>query len=154
MKLSRKARFGITAMIRLGLREGKGTQTLSDLSMDQGISLSYLEQLFAQLRRKGLVIGVRGPGGGYRLARPAGEITLASIITAVDDQAYPAALTVTGGHAGAETGPTDAMWEDLSDQLYAFLETMTLADVINGSSNKAEAGNDDHYDEIRADKVA
>ena len=64
MRLSRKARFGITAMIRLGLREGRGTKTLSDLSMDQGISLSYLEQLFAQLRKNGLVVGVRGPGGG------------------------------------------------------------------------------------------
>ena len=82
MRLSRKARFGITAMIRLGLREGRGTKTLSD-------SLSYLEQLFAQLRKSGLVVGVRGPGGGYRLARKAGDISLASIITAVDELAYP-----------------------------------------------------------------
>lgn len=147
MRLSRKARFGITAMIRLGLREGRGTKTLSDLSMDQGISLSYLEQLFAQLRKKGLVVGVRGPGGGYRLARKAGDISLASIITAVDEQAYPDASVVNSDN------PTDYMWQDVSDQLFGFLGQVTLDDVLRGYPEH-EAGNDADYTHYLASKVA
>lgn len=145
MRLSRKARFGITAMIRLGLREGRGTKTLSDLSMDQGISLSYLEQLFAQLRRSGLVVGVRGPGGGYRLARPADEIPLSEIITAVDDQAY---------RQDAVNGdkPTDLMWREVSRQLYGFLGELTLGDVLRGCP--ADATNDEHYHRYLNEKVA
>jgi len=147
MRLSRKARFGITAMIRLGLREGRGTKTLSDLSMDQGISLSYLEQLFAQLRKKGLVVGVRGPGGGYRLARQADDISLASIVTAVDEQAYPDAAVI-----GSEN-PTDQMWQDVSDQLFGFLGQLTLGDVLKGCPQD-EAGNDADYTHYLASKVA
>jgi len=145
MRLSRKARFGITAMIRLGLREGRGTKTLSDLSMDQGISLSYLEQLFAQLRRHELVIGVRGPGGGYRLARPADEIPLSEIITAVDDQAYRQ-------EAAGDNRPTDMMWREVSRQLYGFLGELTLGDVLRGCP--ADATNDEHYHRYLNEKVA
>jgi len=147
MRLSRKARFGITAMIRLGLREGRGTKTLSDLSMDQGISLSYLEQLFAQLRKKGLVVGVRGPGGGYRLARKAGDISLASIITAVDEQAYSDSAVVNSDN------PTDYMWQDVSDQLFGFLGEVTLGDVLQGYPEN-KAGNDADYAHYLASKVA
>jgi Rrf2 family iron-sulfur cluster assembly transcriptional regulator len=147
MRLSRKARFGITAMIRLGLREGRGTKTLSDLSMDQGISLSYLEQLFAQLRKNGLVVGVRGPGGGYRLARKARDISLASIITAVDDQAFP------GKDVSASSdNPTDRMWVDVSNRLFGFLGQLTLADVLEGCPK--EAGNDQEFNQFLPDKVA
>lgn len=156
MRLSRKSRFGITAMIRLGLREGKGTKTLSDLSMDQGISLSYLEQLFAQLRKSGLVVGVRGPGGGYRLARKTADISLSSIITAVDDLAYPAANDQADSSIAArlseDPNPTDVMWEKVSDQLYQFLGTLSLADVLNGCPNTAE--NDSQFDQYLTDKVA
>ena len=150
MRLSRKARFGITAMIRLGLREGRGTKTLSDLSMDQGISLSYLEQLFAQLRKNGLVVGVRGPGGGYRLARKAKDISLSSIITAVDDQAYP------GRDINPSSdNPTDRMWVDVSDRLFGFLGQVSLADVLQGCSSEAEkAGNDTDFNQFFPDKVA
>ena len=147
MRLSRKARFGISAMIRLGLREGRGTKTLSDLSMDQGISLSYLEQLFAQLRKSGLVVGVRGPGGGYRLARKASEISVSEIITAVDDQAQNAGSQKTGSNT-----VTDQMWNDVSDQLFGFLNRLTLADVLNGCPDEAE--NDHHFGQYLADKVA
>jgi Rrf2 family iron-sulfur cluster assembly transcriptional regulator len=150
MRLSRKARFGITAMIRLGLREGRGTKTLSDLSMDQGISLSYLEQLFAQLRKNGLVVGVRGPGGGYRLARKAGDISLSSIITAVDEQAFP------GKDVSASSdNPTDRMWVDVSDRLFDFLGQLTLADVLQGCVKEGEeAGNDHDFNQFFPDKVA
>ncbi|KPK49882.1 MAG: hypothetical protein AMS22_12990 [Thiotrichales bacterium SG8_50] len=131
MKISRKARFAVSAMIRLALRGENGTKTLSDLSADQGISLSYLEQLFAQLRREGIVIGVRGPGGGYRLAKDIEDIDVASIMTAVDDQAYtpPAANTLETG----EQRPTDNMWDSLSTQLHDYLGTITLGDVLRGN---------------------
>jgi len=150
MRLSRKARFGITAMIRLGLREGRGTKTLSDLSMDQGISLSYLEQLFAQLRKNGLVVGVRGPGGGYRLARKARDISLSSIITAVDEQAYP------GVDVGESSdNPTDRMWVDVSNRLFGFLGQLTLADVLQGCPKEGlETGNDNDFNQFLPDKVA
>ena len=136
MKISRKARFAVSAMIRLALRGDNGTKTLSDLSADQGISLSYLEQLFAQLRREGIVIGVRGPGGGYRLAKPVEEIDIASIITAVDDQAYvPAAAN---SAEDGELRPTDRMWDDLSAQLYEYLGTVSLGDVLRGNNIEQE----------------
>jgi Rrf2 family iron-sulfur cluster assembly transcriptional regulator len=130
MKISRKARFAVSAMIRLGLRENRGTKTLADLSSDQGISLSYLEQLFAQLRRHGVVTGIRGPGGGYRLARPAEQISVAEIITAVDDQAY---RPYTGEFDDAR-GDTDRMWDQFSTQLYKYLQGVSLADVLHRSA--------------------
>jgi len=134
MKISRKARFAVSAMIRLGLRGDQGTKTLTELSMDQGISLSYLEQLFAQMRRKGIVVGVRGPGGGYRLAKPSSEIDIASIISAVEDQQQNSA---TMNRLGSNS-ETQFMWEDLSAQLLSYLGTVTLADVIQSDSIATE----------------
>jgi len=89
MKLSTKGRHAITAMMELALRHSSGPVTLADISVEQSISVSYLEQLFARLRNHGLVTGMRGPGGGYCLRRPATEITIAEILSAVDD-AMPA----------------------------------------------------------------
>ncbi|MFV1996648.1 MAG: Rrf2 family transcriptional regulator [Acidiferrobacterales bacterium] len=137
MKISRKARFAVSAMIRLGLRGDQGTKTLTELSMDQGISLSYLEQLFAQMRRKGIVVGVRGPGGGYRLAKPSSEIDIASIISAVEDQQ----MKSTGSDKLSDESnysDTQSMWDDLSHQLQAYLGTVTLADVIHSDANGSE----------------
>jgi Rrf2 family iron-sulfur cluster assembly transcriptional regulator len=136
MKISRKARFAVSAMIRLGLRGDQGTKTLTELSMDQGISLSYLEQLFAQLRRKGIVVGVRGPGGGYRLAKPSSEIDIASIIGAVEDQSLESSAA---GAANADTigNDTQAMWNSLSVQLCDYLGTVTLANVIHSDTDES-----------------
>jgi Rrf2 family iron-sulfur cluster assembly transcriptional regulator len=136
MKISRKARFAVSAMIRLALRGENGTKTLSDLSADQGISLSYLEQLFAQLRREGIVVGVRGPGGGYRLAKPIEQIDVGSIITAVDDQAY--VPTTANSTDEGEIRETDRMWDNLSAQLYEFLGTVSLGDVLRGNEIEQE----------------
>src|SRR5690606_41398005 len=83
MKLSTKGRYAITAMMELALRHKQGPVTLADISVEQSISVSYLEQLFAQLRKHGLVTGLRGPGGGYCLRRPASEISVADILRAV-----------------------------------------------------------------------
>ena len=85
MRLSTKGRYAVTAMLDLALNSGKGPVTLADISVNQGISLSYLEQLFAALRSKQLVRGVRGPGGGYYLGKPAEEVSIADIICAVDE---------------------------------------------------------------------
>ncbi len=126
MRLSTKGRYAVTAMMDLALHADQGPVTLAEISGAQGISLSYLEQLFARLRRSGLVSGVRGPGGGYRLAKPANEITVANIITAVDENVD--ATRCKGGadcHDG-ERCLTHDLWMDLSRQIYEFLDGITL----------------------------
>lgn len=137
MKISRKARFAVSAMIRLGLRGDQGIKTLTELSMDQGISLSYLEQLFAQMRRKGIVVGVRGPGGGYRLAKPSSEIDIASIIGAVEDQHLKSDVASSASTAD-NAHNTQSMWNDLSHQLHAYLSTVSLANVIHSDTGEPE----------------
>lgn len=131
MKLSTKGRYAVTAMMDLAIHDHTGPVTLADISNCQGISLSYLEQLFARLRKEGLVEGVRGPGGGYRLGRPASQISIAEIIHAVDEN-----IDVTrclGGKDchGGERCLTHQLWEDLSQRLYDFLDGLTLASFIN-----------------------
>lgn len=132
MKLSTKGRYAVTAMLDLALHENRGPVILADISQGQGISLSYLEQLFARLRRARLVTGVRGPGGGYRLARPAQAITVADIIVAVDDNG-----DALGSHEGKLNGAhclTHDLWSELSAQIYDFLNGITLADLASESS--------------------
>jgi Rrf2 family transcriptional regulator, iron-sulfur cluster assembly transcription factor len=127
MRLSRKARFAVTAMLELALRQEHGPVTLTDISQRQGISLSYLEQIFARLRRQGLVEGIRGPGGGYRLGRQAGEITIADIVTTVEG---PANLNPT--HV-AQTF-SQRLWHTLSRQLQDFLSSISLAELIRSGT--------------------
>ena len=131
MRLSTKGRYAVTAMMEIALREGDGPVTLADISNIQGISNSYLEQLFAQLRKNGLVKGVRGPRGGYRLARGAEAITVADIITAVDEKIETMACK---GQANCHDGKpclTHDLWAQLSEQLYNFLNGITLAQYVN-----------------------
>lgn len=129
MKLSTKGRYAVTAMMDLALHEKAGPVTLADISQCQGISLSYLEQLFAKLRKHELVSGVRGPGGGYRLAQPADKITVADIITAVDEHVD---ATRCAGRENCQNGErclTHDLWTDLSRQIYDFLNGITLAQL-------------------------
>jgi len=130
MKLSTKGRYAVTAMLDLAIHNTHGPVTLADISVNQGISLSYLEQIFARLRRGGLIEGTRGPRGGYRLARPAGEITVADIITAIDENMD--ATRCTGDQNCQEGEPclTHELWTDLSRQIYAFLKGITLAQFL------------------------
>lgn len=126
MKLSTKGRYAVTAMLDLALHDAQGPVTLAEISDCQKISLSYLEQLFAKLRKSGLVRGVRGPGGGYRLARSAGRISIGQIISAVDEK-----VDVTRCHGkencqGGEQCLTHELWADLSEQLYLFLDGISL----------------------------
>jgi len=127
MKLSTKGRYAVTAMMDLALHEKQGPVTLADISICQGISLSYLEQIFARLRRNGLINGTRGPRGGYRLARPADQITVADIINAVSERVD---TTRCEGREDCQNGQrclTHELWSDLSNQIQTFLSGITLA---------------------------
>jgi Rrf2 family iron-sulfur cluster assembly transcriptional regulator len=126
MKLSTKGRHAVTAMMELALRQKKGPVTLADISAQQSISISYLEQLFAKLRQQGLVTGMRGPGGGYCLARPAADISIASILNAVDDLIK---RQETPGVEGSIPGSL-LMWQRLSNQVYDYLDGISLAETV------------------------
>lgn len=131
MRLTTKGRYAVTAMLDLALHGAAGPISLADISRRQGISLSYLEQLFAKLRRGALVSSVRGPGGGYRLARADDAIHVAEIIDAVNES-----VDATGcrGQADCRDGEiclTHHLWCDLSDQIHQFLSGITLASLVS-----------------------
>ena len=136
MRLSTKGRYAVTAMLDLALHGVDHPVTLADISNNQGISLSYLEQLFAALRAKGLVKGVRGPGGGYYLGRPADEISVANIICAVDEWVE---FTRCKGREDCNSGQrclTHSLWNDLSKQIYEFLTEISLAELVAKGEHK------------------
>ena len=131
MRLSTKGRYAVTAMMDIALHEKQGPVTLADISQCQGISLSYLEQLFSKLRKHGLVTGVRGPGGGYRLAKSADRISIADIIQSVDEKLD---MTKCGGKGDCSNGEkclTHQLWFDLSCRLYDFLSGIKLDQYVN-----------------------
>ncbi len=134
MKLSTKGRYAVTAMMDLAIHDKFGPVTLAEISHCQGISLSYLEQLFARLRKHTLVEGVRGPGGGYRLAKPAHTITVADIVLAVDERVDN---TRCSGRENCQDGQrclTHELWDDLSAQILTFLEGITLSQFVERPS--------------------
>jgi Rrf2 family iron-sulfur cluster assembly transcriptional regulator len=136
MRLSTKGRYAVTAMLDLAIHHKHGPVTLNDISQCQGISLSYLEQLFARMRKSGLVEGVRGPGGGYRLALPAEQITIAKIIGSVDEKVD---ATLCAGREDCQEGErclTHDLWCELSQQIYNYLDGITLAEFIQRPSVK------------------
>lgn len=131
MRLTTKGRYAVTAMLDLALNHGQGPTALADIAHRQGISLSYLEQLFAKLRRRALVTSVRGPGGGYNLARPATEIPVAEVIAAVDETVD---TTRCGGAGNCQDGRpclTHELWHDLSDRIQDYLKDITLQQLID-----------------------
>jgi len=131
MRLTTKGRFAVTAMIDLAMRHGNGPVTLAGISDRQQISLSYLEQLFGKLRRHGLVESVRGPGGGYNLAKPTERITVAEIILAVDE---PLDATRCGGMANCQDEQrcmTHDLWTSLNERIYEYLTSVTLKDMVD-----------------------
>lgn len=130
MKLTTKGRYAVTAMLDLALHAQKGPVPLADISQRQGISLSYLEQLFSKLRKRGLVDSARGPGGGYRLSREADDIFVADVITAIDEKVD---ATRCGGLSNCQDGQpclTHDLWMDLSQQLYEFLAGISLGNLV------------------------
>ena len=132
MRLTTKGRFAVTAMIDLGLRHASGPVTLAAISQRQQISLSYLEQLFGKLRRNELVESTRGPGGGYTLARRAADITVADIITSVDE---PIDATHCGGKENCQTDGSRCMthdlWSALNLRMVEFLNSVTLQKLVD-----------------------
>ena len=133
MRLSTKGRYAVTAMLDLAINGQEGPVTLAEISENQGISLSYLEQLFAALRSKQLVRGVRGPGGGYYLGREADEISIANIICAVDEWVEFTRCRGKENCHGGQRCLTHSLWNDLSERIYLFLEDITLADLVEKS---------------------
>ncbi len=130
MLLTTKGRFAVTAMIDLALHNGETPVTLAGISERQKISLSYLEQLFGKLRRCGLVDSVRGPGGGYCLARPAGQITVADVVRAVDEKLDATQCAGHGNCKADEHCMTHDLWMELNARMYEYLSSVTLADRV------------------------
>ena len=130
MRLTTKGRYAVTAMLDLALHKNQGPVSLADISLRQAISLSYLEQLFAKLRKASLVSSVRGPGGGYELQRNSELIYIAEIIDAVDESVDTTKCQGAGDCQGGETCLTHYLWQDLSEQIHAFLEGISLADLV------------------------
>ncbi|MFA5370648.1 MAG: Rrf2 family transcriptional regulator [Sideroxydans sp.] len=140
MRLTTKGRFAVTAMVDLTQRGGKGPITLAAISERQRISLSYLEQLFAKLRKNNIVASVRGPGGGYCLSRPANKISIAEIVLAVDEPLDATNCGRTGTCMDGKPCSTHELWMELSDRIYEYLHQVSLQQVVNGQV-KNEAPN-------------
>ena len=141
MRLTTKGRFAVTAMVDLSMRQTRGPVTLAAISERQHISLSYLEQLFGKLRRHEIVESIRGPGGGYSLARRADKVTVADIIIAVDE---PLDATQCGGKehchgADAATGArcmTHELWSTLNEKMVDYLDSVSLQDLVDQQRQK------------------
>ena len=135
MRLTTKGRFAVTAMIDLAMRHGSGPVTLSEISERQKISLSYLEQLFGKLRRHALVDSVRGPGGGYCLAKGIDQVSVADIILAVDE---PIDATQCGGKENCRDEQkclTHDLWAALNDRIFDYLHSVTLSQLVVGQKS-------------------
>ena len=145
MKISTRSQYAITAILELALKQDKKSVTLLEIAKMENISLSYLEQLFTQLRQHGLVKGRRGPGGGYTLARDPSEITIAEIVTAVDNKTKAVNISdtneITSGH----------LWQHLSQKLRSFMSHITVAeimDVSNSTDHGATVKNIESYKKL------
>jgi len=140
VRLTTKGRYAVTAVLDLAIHEGHGPIALADIAQRQGISLSYLEQLFSKLRKRSLVASVRGPGGGYNLARDASTIYVAEVITAVDEHVD----TTRCGGAGncKDDGPclTHDLWMDLSNRIYGYLNQISIRDLVERGGHVAQNG--------------
>lgn len=144
MRLTTKGRYAVTAMLDLALHEDFGPVSLTDISRRQGISLSYLEQLFLRLRKDGLIASARGPGGGYRLQLSCSDISVADVIRAVDEQVD---ATRCGGHKNCQADErclTHDLWEDLSLHITSFLSDISLSDLVRRRSVKQVSARQDH----------
>lgn len=138
MRLTTKGRFAVTALLDLAMQHGNSPVTLSEISRRQKISLSYLEQLFAKLRQSELVDSVRGPGGGYCLAKALDEMSVADIILAVDE---PIDTTQCGGKENCHNDGkcmTHDLWAKLNDQIFDYLGAVTLKQLVDDQQKEAE----------------
>lgn len=144
MRLTTKGRYAVTAMLDLAFHSQVNPVTLIDIAARQTISLSYLEQLFARLRLAGMVVGIRGPGGGYKLNRPANEINIAEIIIAVDE---PLDSTKCGGEGNCQDNKaclTHDLWMGLSEQIHTYLIGISLGDLLERQFIQEVASRQEH----------
>lgn len=130
MRLTTKGRYAVTAMLDLALHTGSGPVSLADVSKRQGISLSYLEQLFSKLRRNELVVSVRGPGGGYKLSRDSAQLFVAEIVDAVNEKVDATGCAGQGDCQDGDICLTHYLWCDLSEQIHSFLSGISLASLM------------------------
>tara|TARA_R110002124_G_scaffold120947_6_gene279272 strand:- start:51 stop:539 length:489 start_codon:yes stop_codon:yes gene_type:complete len=143
MKLTSKGRYAVTAMLDVALHSRKGPVPLADISERQEISLSYLEQLFARLRKEQLVSSVRGPGGGYKLGREANDIAIGDVIRAVDESVDATRCQGKADCQGGERCLTHTLWQDLSDRISQFLNGITLGELMTKNEVKEVADRQD-----------
>jgi len=154
MKLTSKGRYAVTAMLDLALHAGSGPVTLAGISERQSISLSYLEQLFTRLRKQGLVSSTRGPGGGYSLSRSAYDIQVAEVVSAVDESVD---ATRCGGQGDCQDGRrclTHELWTELSEQIYAFLSSISLGQLVEQGQADPPLAGIAEVQEVAVDVVA
>ena len=130
MRLSTKGRYAVTAMLDLAIHYDQGPVTLADISETQGISLSYLEQLFARLRKRGLIEGLRGPGGGYRLSRAPDDISVAMVINAIGEGIDATSCEGNENCQDGERCLTHELWDKLGNEIFTFLDGITLASFL------------------------
>ena len=131
MRLSTKSRYAVTSLLDLVMHSDQGPVSLADISVRQGISLSYLEQLFAKMRRNSLVVSTRGPGGGYSLGSSPDQVCIADIINAVDEEVRVESRGGNNGNDSYEPCLTEQLWRELSAEIEDFLTTISLADMIS-----------------------
>ncbi|MWN32724.1 Fe-S cluster assembly transcriptional regulator IscR [Gilliamella sp. Pra-s65] len=149
MKLTSKGRYAVTAMLDVALHADSGPVSLADISERQEISLSYLEQLFARLRKNGLVQSVRGPGGGYILSRSMDQIAISSIVKAVDETVHATKCHGQDGCQGGVRCLTHTLWNELSERIDDFLTSITLSELVNNQEVKAVANRQSNIQHVQ-----
>ena len=137
MRLSSKSRYAVTSLLDLVMHSDQGPVSLADISIRQGISLSYLEQLFAKMRRNKLVVSTRGPGGGYSLGGSPDQVCIADVINAVDEEMQVADKDIANGSPTYEPCLTEQLWEELSAEIENYLTTISLADMMQNDEVQA-----------------
>ena len=133
MRLSTKSRYAVTSLLDLVMHSDHGPVSLADISIRQGISLSYLEQLFAKMRRNKLVVSTRCPGGGYSLGESPDQVCIADVINAVDEEMQVADKDVSNGAPSYEPCLTEQLWQELSTEIENYLTTISLADMMRNN---------------------
>lgn len=145
MRLSTKSRYAVTSLLDMVMHSDKGPVSLADISQRQGISLSYLEQLFAKMRRKNLVVSTRGPGGGYRLSVSPELVSVSDIILSVDDKVEVTNKDALPGANNYEPCLTEQLWDELSQQISNYLTGISLADMIRNQEIELEYQEEQEY---------
>jgi Rrf2 family iron-sulfur cluster assembly transcriptional regulator len=154
MKLTSKGRYAVTAMLDVTIHAVYGPVSLADISERQNISLSYLEQLFSKLRKKGLVISIRGPGGGYRLGMCSAKIAVSDVISAVNESVDAMKCEGQGNCQAGQQCITHSLWQGLSNRIEDFLKNITLAELVAKKDVKTVSKRqDDMHFSVRQDQT-